>query len=167
MPLLPGCSRFQYASSPLASCTLHGRCSSRAQASLQASASPSSSPRLRFPDTSKMSALLRRPSPSPRHLALPALHRSCLPWQPLRPSPRPASAKSRPWRHPRPPSTKAPSPSCSFLGFPRPSLRFPRASCATPPPSLSVRSPSTRFCFFVRFFFVCFVASSSFGPFVL
>ena len=53
-------SRFQYASSPLASCTLHGRCSSRAQASLQASASPSSSPRLRFRlhDTSKMSALL-------------------------------------------------------------------------------------------------------------
>ena len=73
MPLLPGCSRFQYASSTLASCALHGRCSSRAQASLQASASPSSSPRLRIHDTSKMSALLCRPSPSPRHLALPAL----------------------------------------------------------------------------------------------
>jgi hypothetical protein len=76
----------------------------------------------------------------------PGAPRPCPPWQPLRPSPRPASAKSRPWRHPRSPSTKAPSPSCSFLGFPRPSLRIPRASCATPPPSLSVRSPSTRFC---------------------
>ena len=139
MPLLPGCSRFQYASSTLASCALHGRCSSRAQASLQASASPSSSPRLRIHDTSKMSALLCRPSPSPRHLALPALLVLALRGNPFAQAPVPFGRSRAPGathvhRPPRRPRLRVPSSVSLALRFgflALPALRPHRASpCA-------------------------------------